>query len=115
MISLKSPDIVLSGIHGSVQSQGFYRLKDNKILLTWGMYISPVGEKPDQAGHCVEVLNHELAHWATFMYLTPKERRDVMKEYEGRFTGCEAGGGDPDIEQHFTLLERIANHVSNLA
>jgi hypothetical protein len=109
------PAIVLSGIRGSVDTQAFYHPKDNKILLTYGAYIIPFDqERPDHAAHLIEVLRHELAHWATFIYLTPKQRCDVMKEYEQRFIGCEAGGADPFFERRSTLLERIANHVSDL-
>lgn len=100
---LEPPIITLSGIHGSCYQGGFYSPEENKILLASGIrYV-----KEDEAEFYIWLLNHELAHWATLMFLSPVERTQVLREY--------------DIQKHlnqgetrYHLLEAIAYYASGV-
>jgi len=78
MRPLEAPNIMLAGIRGSCYSAGFYSPEENKILLTSGIRF--VNE--DQAEFYIWLLNHEIAHWAAFLFLSPIERTQVLKEYD---------------------------------
>jgi antirestriction protein ArdC len=97
MKPLEPPIIRLSGIHGSCSCAGFYSSKTNEILLTCGLRF--VDE--DEAEYYIQTLNHELAHWAALMFLSPVERTQVLREYDI----CSNGG---QAEPWDLLLEVIA-------
>ena len=111
---LMTPDIVLSGQRGSCAHGGFYSPKDNEILLTNGWRI--VGE--DEAERCIRTLNHELAHWATFLFLSSEERSRVRKAYmvrqEWAAEQATAAGQGIDFTAQgdiYILLEDIAYYA----
>ncbi len=98
------PIIRLSGIHGSCYQGGFYSPKDNKILLTSGIRFV----KEDEAEFYIQTLNHEIAHWAAFLFLSPIERTQVLREYDIQ---RHLGQGDASWN---SMLEAIANYASGV-
>jgi antirestriction protein ArdC len=77
---LETPDIELAGLCGSSYSGGFYDPEENKILLASGIRFF----MEDEADFFIKTLNHELAHWATFMYLSHLTKIEVMSDYTCR-------------------------------
>jgi len=98
----ETPDVVLSGLRGSCESYGFYSPRDNEIQLTSGLRFA--GE--DEAEYYIRALCHELAHWASFLYLSRVERAWVMREYDLLRLAC---GGDASRN---SIEERLACYAS---
>jgi hypothetical protein len=123
---LRVPDIALSGVRLSCSHIGYYSPKDNEIRLTHGLYLTnildgQVEHAKDEAEQYIWALNHELTHWASFLFLSSMERARVLRDYTMRqgwaaeqTWDADHGMHDPGQGETYILLEAIAYYVSGV-
>jgi len=94
VVPLPSPSIILSCKRGPGYSAS-YSPTANRIKLRGA------GRSPEDLEG---FLSHELAHWATFLMMTPEERTFTVSAYS-----AQTRGGVPHNER---VLEKIAFQIS---